>query len=341
MKRYIWVQLHPERMCLDNARSDTVDGIKIFEYFIELCKRRQSQSTFFSYIDKGELFSKKGIIPMAQFTNQAQITYGNVVANSNIAVGEIISSLSATKTAIRETYNQGSDITYIINIVNAGANLLTDLTVYDNLGEYVFGTGTLVPLDYIDGTLRFFVNGILQPTPTIDTTNGLTITGISIPAGGTALLVYEANVNRFAPIGEGGTITNEVVITGDCGNVVATETVTAITEAQITITKSVSPVPVACGDTVTYTFLLQNYGATPLNATDNAIVSDIFNPVLSNVTASLNGVAVLFTYDETTGAFATNPGAVTVPAATITQDPITGAWTVTPGASTLIVSGTI
>jgi len=278
---------------------------------------------------------------MAQFTNQAQITYGNVVANSNIAVGEIISSLSATKTAIRQTYNQDSDITYIINIVNSGTSPLTDLTVADNLGQYPFGIGNLIPLDYIDGTLRYFVNGISQPEPAIDTTNGLTITGISVPAGGTALLVYEANVNRFAPIGENGSITNEVVITGECGNVTASETVTAVTEPQITITKSVSPVPVSCGDTVTYTFLLQNYGANPLAATDNAVVSDIFNPILSDVTASLNGVAVPFTYDETTGAFATNQGAVTVPAATITQDLTTGAWTVTPGFSTLVVTGTI
>ena len=170
---------------------------------------------------------------MAQFTNQAQLTYGNVVANSNIAVGEIISSLSATKTAIRQSYTQGSDITYIINIVNSGASPLTNLTLNDNLGQYAFGTGTLVPLDYINGTLRYFVNGIAQPEPTVDTSNGLAVTGIDVPAGGTALLVYEATANRFAPIGENGTITNEAVITGDCGNVIATETVSATAEPQI------------------------------------------------------------------------------------------------------------
>lgn len=278
---------------------------------------------------------------MAQFTNQAQITYGNVVANSNIAVGEIISVLSATKTAIRENYTQGSNITYIVSIINSGNTAITNLTVNDNLGEYPFGIGTLIPLDYIDGTLRYFANGVAQPTPTIDTTNGLTVSGITVPANGTALLVYETTANRFAPIGENGTITNEVVITGDCGNVTATATVTVISEPQISITKSVSPVPVACGDTVTYTFLLQNYGSNPLTATDNAVVSDIFNPILSNVTATLNGVAIPFSYDETTGAFATNEGAVTVPGATITQDLTTGAWTVTPGSSTLVVTGTI
>ena len=39
-KPYIGVQFHPERMCLNNTTTDTVDGIKIFEYFIELCKRK-------------------------------------------------------------------------------------------------------------------------------------------------------------------------------------------------------------------------------------------------------------------------------------------------------------
>lgn len=32
------VQWHPERMCFDNRRDDTVDGALLFEYFIELCK---------------------------------------------------------------------------------------------------------------------------------------------------------------------------------------------------------------------------------------------------------------------------------------------------------------
>ena len=32
------VQWHPERMCGEHARNDTVDGSKIFEYFIDLCK---------------------------------------------------------------------------------------------------------------------------------------------------------------------------------------------------------------------------------------------------------------------------------------------------------------
>ena len=43
---------------------------------------------------------------MARFTNQAQLRYGDSVANSNIAVGEILEVLSATKTAVRKVYAQ-------------------------------------------------------------------------------------------------------------------------------------------------------------------------------------------------------------------------------------------
>ena len=48
-----------------------------------------------------------------------------------------------------------------------------------------------------------------------------------------------------------------------------------------------------------------------------------------------------YTYDEATGAFATVPGQITVPAATYTRDPATGAWIVEPGSVTITVSGTI
>ena len=59
---------------------------------------------------------------------------------------------------------------------------------------------------------------------------------------------------------------------------------------------------------------------------------------------TLNGAPLAlgtgYTYDETTGQFATVPGVITVPAATFTQDP-TGAYTAAPGLTTLIVTGTI
>lgn len=84
---------------------------------------------------------------MAIFTNQAQLRYGNAVANSNVAVGEILEVLAATKTAVRKTYGQNDRVTYVVSIVNSGNTAMTGLTVADDLGAYAFGTDTLVPLD--------------------------------------------------------------------------------------------------------------------------------------------------------------------------------------------------
>ena len=41
---------------------------------------------------------------MAQFTNQAQLSYNNTVVNSNVVVGEIVEVVSANKTAVVDTY---------------------------------------------------------------------------------------------------------------------------------------------------------------------------------------------------------------------------------------------
>ena len=48
-----------------------------------------------------------------------------------------------------------------------------------------------------------------------------------------------------------------------------------------------------------------------------------------------------YTYDETSGVFATVPGAIAVPAAAYTQDPTTGVYTAEPGEAVLTVTGTI
>ena len=40
-QRIYGVQWHPERMCVNEKRTDTVDGIKIFEWFLTICKENR------------------------------------------------------------------------------------------------------------------------------------------------------------------------------------------------------------------------------------------------------------------------------------------------------------
>ena len=106
---------------------------------------------------------------MAQFTNQASLSYNGSVVNSNVAVGEILEALSAQKTAVRETYVAGDTITYVISLRNAGAAAWTGLTVSDDLGAYAFGTPaeTVYPLEYIAPSIQYYSNGVLQAKPTV------------------------------------------------------------------------------------------------------------------------------------------------------------------------------
>ena len=98
-------------------------------------------------------------------------------------------------------------------------------------------------------------------------------------------------------------------------------------------------------DRVTYTFVIQNSGNQDVVATDNAAITDVFDPILSALNVTFNGVVwtqgVQYNYNEATGLFTTVPGQILVPAATYTQDPVTGEYTLTPGIATLVVSGII
>lgn len=279
---------------------------------------------------------------MAIFTNQATLTYSGGSANSNVAVGEILEVLSADKTAVSGTYAPGELVTYVITIRNTGTGAFTNLTVTDDLGG-----GENAPLTYEEGTVLYFVNGVPQAAPAVTPGAPLVFTGINVPAGGSAVIVYQARANAFASPEVEGFITNTVTITGGglTTPVTATETVNAAIGAMLTITKTISPAQVADNGRVTYTFLIQNSGNEAVTAEDDASVTDTFDPILTDITVTLNGVTLTegagYTYDETTGLFTTVPGVITVPAATFTRDGATGEYTRTPGLATLIVTGTI
>lgn len=278
---------------------------------------------------------------MAIFTNQATLVYNGGSANSNIAVGEILEVLSADKTAVEGSYAPGELVTYVITIRNTGTVAFTGLTVTDDLGG-----GANVPLTYEAGTALYFVNGVLQATPTVTAGPPLVFTGITVPGNGDAVLVYQARANGYASPELEGIITNTVTITGGglTAPVTATETVNAAIGPDLSITKTITPAQVADNGRVTYTFLIQNSGNRPITADDVATVTDTFDPILTDLAVTFNGTVLAegtgYTYNAATGQFDTVPGVITVPAATYTQD-ATGAYTTTPGIATLTVTGTI
>ncbi len=284
---------------------------------------------------------------MATFFNQAVLTYNNTIRNSNIVSGEILEVLSATKTSLSDSYRPGDDVTYIISLVNAGPIAYNGLTITDNLGAYEFDATTVTPLTYNDGTVKYYVNGVLQADPTATAGPPLAITGINVPANGNATIVYSATVNNFAPLDTGSNIANSAEITGAglATALFADDTVAANSEANLSITKSVNPTSVVENGEITYTFVIQNLGNAEADAAENVVLTDTFDPILDITSVTFNGAAwtspTNYTYDEGTGAFATVPGQITVPAATFTRNPDTGAVVTAPGVVVLTVTGTV
>lgn len=284
---------------------------------------------------------------MATFTNQATLSYSNITTSSNVTTGQLLEVLSATKTALTDTYADRDVVTYVVSIVNAGTTPFTGLTVTDDLGGYAFGEQTLYPLDYVIGSARYYVNGALQADPTATAEPPLVLSGISVPAGGNATLVYQARVNEYAPLAQGSAINNTVTLTGGglTNAVTAEASVSADTQPRLTISKSLCPATVTENGRLTYTFVLQNSGSQAAGTDAAAIVTDTFDPALTDLTVTFNDTAwtqgTNYTYDEATGAFATIAGQITVPAATYVQDGETGRYTIQPGVSVLTVAGTV
>ena len=284
---------------------------------------------------------------MAIFSNQATLTYNDSSTNSNIAYGEILDVLAATKTAVEGTYAPGQIVTYVVTLRNTGNAALTGLTVTDDLGGYTFNGTTVYPLTYEANSVAMFTDGVPQVAPAVVAGPPLVFSGITVPAGGDVVLVYQAQANAYADPADGGTVVNTVTVTGDglSAPITATETVTADTAPALTISKSISPTQVTDNDRVTYTFVIQNTGNQPVIATDNAAITDTFDPILTALTVTFDGTAwtqgTQYNYNEATGLFTTVPGQILVPAATYTQDPVTGAYTANPGIATLVVTGTI
>ena len=280
--------------------------------------------------------------------NQAQLSYNDNVIRSNTVSAMLVETVSATKTPINQTYGSGDRVTYVVNLTNSGTAPFTGLTVTDNLGEFSpasIAPATVRPLTYVPGTATYFINGAFAMRPTVTSTAPLTVTGLNLPGNSNAALVYEADVNEFAPLDTDGEINNVAVVTGAgiTEPIPAAAQITASDEPRLSITKSVMPSIIPENGRITYTFTIENMGNA--EAADTVYVSDTFTPILTDVTVSLNGTPLVnpteVTYDPDTGVLETVPGVITVPAATFAEDPTTGATIVTPGSVTLTVSGTV
>lgn len=285
---------------------------------------------------------------MALFYNQATLTHGGGTTVSNTTVGELLAGVTLDKTALSADYARYDSLSYLVTLTNTGTTAYNGLTLTDTLGAFIAEgcAGAVVPLNYITGSLLYYIDGVAAPLPTVTVGTALTVSSINVPAGSTATLIYGVRVNEYAPLALGSTIINRASITGAQITEPTSDTSTVPVRASIdlTIAKALCPPTVAPDGTLVYTFIIQNTGNTAQND-GTLVISDTFNPTLQGLTVTLNGEPLAegtgYTYSAVTGAFATVAGAVSVPAATYATDAATGVVNVIPGVTILTVSGTV
>lgn len=156
---------------------------------------------------------------MGDFSNRAYLFWSGNVTASNVVRGTLLPRVSVFKSAVEPHYEICGKVTYVISIVN-GTNAPKTVTLSDDLG----GVGCVSPLSYIDGTAAIFIGGARRQIVPEVTSPVLIFGGIELPAGATAIIVYQARVSACA----GDAITNTVTVTGDGieRSLVATHTIT-------------------------------------------------------------------------------------------------------------------
>ena len=287
---------------------------------------------------------------MATIENFATVSYtsGGVTETkvSNLAEIGLESAISFAKTTLGDTYSEDSVITYILSITNTSANTVSNIRITDDLGSFVFGTTELTPLGYTAPALLLIDGQDVSSQLTVDdtTAGSLVFSFPTLPAGATANVVYRASVNEFAPLDLNSAIVNTATLTSDsdCADGSASATVIAASAANVSVFKQMAPNPVVCGDVVTYTIRIYNYGNIPA---EDVVLTDTFNPAPDTITVSKDGVLLGGSeYSYVGGTLTTPVGTgtpVSVPAATFTRDSETGILNVTPGVVEYVITGQI
>jgi uncharacterized repeat protein (TIGR01451 family) len=287
---------------------------------------------------------------MPTIENYATINYtsGGVAVTkvSNLAEIQLESSVAFTKSTLGTTYSDSSIVTYILTITNTSSSPINNVVITDDLGSFTEGTLELTPLSYL-APAQLFINGQNasgQLTVDASATEQVVFSFPTLAAGATANILYRAVINEYAPLCDTASITNTASLTSDseCANSTASTTITAALAADVSVFKQMSPNPVVCGETVTYSIRVYNYGNIPA---ENIQLVDAFDPAPTNITVSLDGVilpATAYTYENGVLTIPSAEGSETVvAAATCSRDATTGVVSVTPGMIEYVITGTI
>lgn len=237
--------------------------------------------------------------------NQANISYDYTGARSaqnaesNTVRTTLLDeyNLTATKTALNNTFRPGNSVTYTLLIKNDGRGDVYNLNVTDNLGSDLSSK----PLNFSDAAL--YINNVkVDVTPVINPDNSVSF---QIPSpfmsGDTAMIIYDSIVNPDLQPGV-NSITNTANIIANGGsasgsivtvNPSPSATINVENYAQLNISKQTDKDTITAGESLTYTFTINNSGNQQAN---NIVLNDTLpqNFAINQVTSTTNGITTTY-----------------------------------------------
>ena len=235
--------------------------------------------------------------------NAATLTY-NSGESTNSAASNVVStnlldsySLSATKYTANDSFRPSENITYLVTVTNTGTQPLYAVQVTDDLG------GAGVPLSFVQGSALVLDGSSVTAVVPVSVSPLTIVLPDVLQSAESVTVLYVAQVSALLSA-DTETITNTVQTLAHEGSATGpvvdaqptSVTITAEDFAQIEITKLVDKTVVASGDTLTYTFNIENSGN--IEAT-NVVITDTLPAefTITSVMSETNGVVTV--YDAT------------------------------------------
>lgn len=281
--------------------------------------------------------------------NQANITYDYVgsaeteSAESNSVVTTLLDEYSAiaTKNTINNNFRPGENVAYTIRLENNGRGDLYNVQVADNLGS----TTSSKPLTFLSAIL--YINNVQTPiTPVITEDNSVSFQLPSpFSSGDVAIILYTAAVKKdIAP--NITSITNTATITANGGSVSGPiitvnpspiATINIANFAQLCISKQSDKETIASGETLTYTFTINNSGNEQAN---NVVLTDTLpqNFTISQVNSIINGTTRIYQPNEYD---LDSTNTITLPNSSVSPITVPAATSSGPGTVIVQISGTV